>query len=407
MVILLLLSALPLALRAQSVISPCLVPPKGWYSVCQPDATAGGYTCLVSSAWCAPYNQPQYFLSGNTGHRPGPRDRLRVLLDPWSRNSTSANVCNEDVGKCMADILAGKETIGSPVVEKYHVSFVVTSLSYFDLTVPDFYISGGHHAKLVITTGDVQDTSPVCRVLELSGMEISLSNLDIDVSECTTFFDQVPGQFTTGDDGAVIAFVGPSIQAVNMSNILITSTGGYDGYRAVTTGVRIGSPSQSAVSAKYASITDVTVNGLDVAYAIWETVDGPAVTLADALCKGSRLHAGTCALLYSGPGVRYTNISASYGREAPRLWTAHNVTDSLPPDQILAQSAERGAASGGGTCSAHGASASAYITAVMVPLAVIAVCIVIIIVMTHEIHSMKHSKAFIDRYDDVEETHDE
>lgn len=140
-VILLLLSALPLAARGQSGISPCLVPTKGWYTVCQPDAKAGGYTCLVSSAWCAPYNQPQYFLSGSTGHRPGPGDRLRILLDPWSRNSTSANVCNEDVDKCMADILAGKETIGSPVVEKYHVSFVVTSLSYFDLTVPDYYIS--------------------------------------------------------------------------------------------------------------------------------------------------------------------------------------------------------------------------------------------------------------------------
>lgn len=387
----------------------CITPPKSRYSVCKSQTSTKEEWCYVSHAWCPPFNSPDYYLSRSRGLNPSKDQRLRIILDPYVRTTTPG--CTKSAGtvdKCITEIEKGFAGAGFLLPYVFRVSYLVTSLSYFDMTVTDADMPAegvGHKASIAILTADVQETTPICRVFEFSGMSIRLKNLEISVSECTSYYDKVDNQFmtgyTTGDDGAIVVFAGESVEDILLKDIDIISTGGEDGKRAVTTGVRIGTVSQSTVNAKGALIDSVKVSGIDVAYAIWETEDGPTVTLTDALCDQARGTTGTCTVLYSGRGtvaMIYLGISK---------WTAHNVTNALPPDRAISQSASRGG-DAGGTCPAHGAAASAYITGIMVPAAVIAVCIVIISVMTHEVHSMKNSKAFVDRYDDaVEETPEE
>lgn len=385
----------------------CITPPKSRYSVCKSQKNTNEEWCYVSHAWCPPFNSPDYYLSRSRGLNPSKDQRLRIILDPYVRTSTPD--CTKSAGtvdKCITEIEKGFAGSGVPLSYVFRVSYLVTSLSYFNITVTDADIAGeGQKANIAILTADVQEASPICRVFEFSGMSITLKNLAIDVSACTSYYDQVDNQFmtgyTTGDDGAIVVFAGESVEDILLSNIDIISTGGVDSKRAVTTGVRIGTVSQSTVKAKGAIIEAVKVSGIDVAYAIWETEDGPIVTLTDTLCDQARGETGTCTVLYSGRGTQIPTLVIF------TQWTAHNVTNALPPDRAISQSASRGG-DADGTCPAHGAAASAYITGIMVPAAVIAVCIVIISVMTHEVHSMKNSKAFVDRYDDaVEETPEE
>jgi hypothetical protein len=379
----------------------CITPPKSRYSVCKAQADNKYEWCWVSHAWCPPFNQPDYYLSQNRGLNPSKDQRLRIILDPYVRSSTpECFTSGGTVDKCIAEIEKGFVDAGFSLFYVFRVSYLVTSLSYFDMTVTDAD-TASYKASIKILTADVQEVTPICRVFEFSGMSITLKDLEIDVSECTTYYDQVDNQFmtgyTTGDDGAIVVFAGASIEDISLSNIDIISIGGDDGRRAVTTGVRIGTVSQSTVNAKGAVIENVKVSGIDVAFAIWETKDGPTITLTDTLCDHPRSGVtGTCTVLYSGTGTKIPTLGDFL------QWTAYNVTNALPPDRAISQSASRGG-DAEGTCTAHGAAASAYITGIMVPAAVIAVCIVIISVMTHEVHSMKNSKAFVDRYDDVAE----
>lgn len=387
----------------------CITPPKSRYSVCtsRADMNPKQEWCYVSHAWCQPFNQPDYYLSRSRGINPSKDQRLRIILDPYTRTSTPE--CTKSAGtvdKCIAEIEKGFAGSEFPISYIFRVSYLVTSLSYFDMTVTDADMpaeGGGQKASIAILATDVQEATPICRVFEFSGMSITLKNLAIDVSECTSYYDQVDNQFmtgyTTGDDGAIVVFAGESVEDILLKNIDIISTGGEEGKRAVTTGVRIGTVSQSTVKATNALIDSVKVSGIDVAHAIWETEDGPTVTLSDTLCDQARSMTGTCTILYSGRGTQTPTLPAL------SKWTAYNVTNALPPDRAISQSASRGG-DADGTCPAHGAAASAYITGIMVPAAVIAVCIVIISVMTHEVHSMKNSKAFVDRYDDVAEAED-